>query len=63
MYLDMQNLQLSYSINGVLYGKAFDIEDTEYRAAICFDAAYEECIQLLPVKSTIINDAKKTKNN
>eukprot|EP01084_Bolivina_argentea_P257893 434582_1 len=46
MYLDMPNLQLSYAINGVFYGKAFDIEDTEYRAVICFDG-YEECIQLL----------------
>ena len=35
MYVDMNKLELSYSINGKYYGKAWDIERTKYRAAVC----------------------------
>ena len=34
MYLDMNNLTLSFAINNKHYGKAFDIEDTPYRLAV-----------------------------
>ena len=34
MTLDLNKLSLSYSINGCDYGKAFDVENTQYRAAI-----------------------------
>ena len=38
MKLDFNKLELSFKINEKDYGKAFDIEDTKYRAAITFAA-------------------------
>ena len=35
MILDLNELTLSYIIDGVDYGKAFDIEKCRYRAAVC----------------------------
>jgi len=34
MHIDLTRCQLSFKINGVDYGKAFDIEKTAYRAAV-----------------------------
>ena len=34
MYLNMNKLQLSFAINDKNYGKAYDIDNTQYRAAI-----------------------------
>ena len=35
MYLDLNNFELKYSINDKDYGKAFDVENTSYRAVVC----------------------------
>ena len=34
MILDFNNLSLSYNVNGITYGKAFDIKPGKYRAAV-----------------------------
>ncbi len=44
MILNMNNLTLSYAVNGTYFGKAFDVERTEYRAAVygyCKDTYFE----------------------
>ena len=39
MKLDFNNLTLSYKMGGVDYGKAFDIEQTKYKAAVTLDTS------------------------
>eukprot|EP01084_Bolivina_argentea_P166130 288505_1 len=46
MIVDMNKLELKYQINGVNYGKAFDIQRTTYRAAVNLDIP-GDTIQLL----------------
>ena len=46
MCLDFDSLSLSFIINDIDYGKAFDIKQGEYRAAVSFH--YNgDCIELL----------------
>ena len=44
--LDMELLQLSFIIDGVDYGKAFDVKAGEYRAAVWLQHA-QSCVKLL----------------
>ena len=37
MTLDLDELTLSYTLKGKDYGKAFDVEQTEYRAVVTLD--------------------------
>ena len=46
MILDLNALELRFNINGTDYGKAFDVEQDEYRAAICMFCD-DDAIQLL----------------
>ena len=49
MYLDFDKMELRYTINNKEYGKAFDIEKSKYRAAICLEGDIDEngSVQLL----------------
>ena len=47
MCLDMNTLVLSFSVNGIDYGKAFDVKQAKYRAFIVLGKKGNK-IQLLP---------------
>ena len=46
MILDYNNLSLSYIIDGVNYGKAFDVDNAKYRAAV-YTCSEGDIVQLL----------------
>eukprot|EP01084_Bolivina_argentea_P202506 345991_1 len=47
MNLDLEKYHLSYNINNIHYGKAFDIDQLHYKAAVCFGFAANQQIDIL----------------